>query len=257
MDIMETIPELRTITQKTRQTAIYRMNWFDRNILRRASIYITRLCIPLRIDPNVITGFDFLLVLGSGVCFLFPHPRLWLLGLALFLAYLLVDCVDGEVARYLEYKGTRKPQPLGRGSFLGGCVDAFVWPFVFACMGFGLYQATGSAWSFAAGFVAVIMRSLYMDLGIIVYPILHDYDRLADLRSSTATIGEPWFMGLGRLVFGVQGFIPAVLIVIILDWTLGSQFRLFYLSLFGAGATVGVIARIVSVYKHGVRVQRI
>lgn len=256
---METITELRVISQKTRQTAIYKMNWFDRNVLRRLSIYLTSIGVKLGVEANIITAIDFMFVLASGMCFLSPFPIWWLAGLVLFWAYLLVDCVDGEVARYMEYKGTRKPQPLGLGSFLGGCVDAFVWPFIFACMSFGLYRSSGSILPVAFGFSAAVMRMLYMDLGIIPYPILHDYDRLSSIKSSTNTLGEPRLMSMGRLLFGIQGFLPCMLAVILFDLFIipGILARNAYLLVFALAATVGVLLRIVNVAKHGVRIQRI
>jgi len=256
---MESITELRKISQSTRQTAIYKPNWYDRNVQRRFSIYVSRLCMMAGVNPDAITFVDFLFVLASGICFLFPSPAMWLVGFVLFLLYLFVDCMDGEVARYQEYKGTRKPQPLGRGSFMGGCVDALVWPFMFVCMGFGLYQVSGSVIPIACGAASAVMRTLYMDLALIPYPILHDYDKLGEIKSSTETLGEPKIMSMGRMFFGIQGFIPCMLAVIILDWVLGTGelFRTLYLLLFAVGATFGVLMRIVSVWRHGVRIQRI
>ena len=256
---MESIKEMREICQVSRQSAIYQMNWFDYNVLRRISIYLAKFCIKVKWTANSITLVDFLFVLASGVCFISPQPHFWFLGLVLFYLYLQIDCVDGEVARYNEYKGTRAPQPLGKGSFLGGVVDAFVWPYVFACMSFGLFAATGNLLSFAFGFTAVIMRSLYMDLGLIVYPILHDYDKLATVRKSTETLGEAKILSLGRMAFGIQGFLPMLLICILVDWifVLPISFRLMYVALFGFGATVGVLLKVRDTAKHGVRIQRI
>jgi len=264
---METIAELRKICQVGRESAIYRMNWVDRNFSRRLSIYFTKLCLKLGMSANDVTFLDLLFVIGAGMCFMNPNPFYWFGGIVLFLLYLVIDCSDGEVARYNEAKGRRKPQPFGLGALLGGVVDWFTWPYLFACMSFGIYFAMGSLVAFVFGFLAVIMRSLYLDMGLMPYPILHEKGLLAKAvrGNSKVNLGESRLLGLGRIAFGIQGFIPTILAVVLIDcfvptFMFGSlvlNARFVYLAVFGLGASVGVLLKVRDAYKNGVRIQRI
>jgi len=280
---MERIAELRKICQTGRESAIYKMNFFDRNFSRWLSIYFTKLFLKMGMSANDVTFVDLLFVIGAGVCFLNPNPFYWFCGIGLFLLYLVLDCSDGEVARYNEAKGRRKPQPLGLGALLGGVVDWFTWPYLFACMSFGIYFATGNLMIFPFGFLAVIMRSLYLDMGLMPYPILHEKGLLAKAvrGNSKVNLGESKLMGLGRVAFGIQGFIPAILAVALIDYfspadSSCSIFRVdsialdggglyyvlvnarfIYLVVFGLGALVGVLLKIRDAFRYGVRIQRI
>ena len=274
---MESITRMRQICQTTREGPVYKMNWFDRNFLRKVSIYITKLCLKLGLSANQVTLIDFLFVIGAGVFFVQPEPYNWLIGLGLFISYLIVDCSDGEVARYNESKGRRKPQPLGFGALLGGIVDWFTWPYLLACMSFGIYFATGSILAFIPGFMAGIMRTIYLDVGLMNYSYLHEKGLLAKAieNKTQDNLGEAKLLGLGRVTFGIQGFIPMVLLIIILDWIViithgtpmifGSQYnyplvfnaRFIYLIIFGLAATLGVFLKIIDAWKNGVRLQRI
>jgi len=281
---METIKELRSICQITRESPIYQMHWFDRNFLRKLSIYFSKTFIKAGYTANQVTAIDFFFVIVAGLYFVLADAYGWLIGLLCFLLYLIIDCSDGEVARYWLYKKRETGLPFGVGATLGGIVDWFVWSYMFACMSFGIWQATGNVWVFAFGFLAIIMRYLYQDIGLMPYPILHEKGMLNDIVASGGKPRESKLMGLGRLLFGVQGFLPLMLAVIIIDifvpvfgfvpysarfidtsqtvW-LGKfggflvNARFIYLAVFGLGALGGVLVRVRDVYRNGARIQRI
>ncbi len=67
--------------------------------LRRVSIYATRLSIALGIGANTLTGI--MIVVGLGAAAAFAAPAWWpIVGVVGIELYLLLDCSDGEVARW-------------------------------------------------------------------------------------------------------------------------------------------------------------
>ncbi len=263
---MESIKELREICQTTRESEIYQMNWFDKNILRKISIYLTKLCLKLGISANQVTLIDFLMVLAAGAFFTLAGPGYWLIGILFFYLYLQIDCVDGEVARYNRAKGTEKPTPFGVGAILGGIVDWLSWPFFFAGMAFGIFNSIGGVIVFAFGFLAAIARLIYVDISLMPYPVLHEKGILAEAVKEVegVTLGEHKILGYGRALFGVRGFLPAILLVTVLDYfispfSIGSialNARFIYLIVFGMAALAGILVKIRDVFRHGVRIQR-
>ncbi|MFC1915840.1 CDP-alcohol phosphatidyltransferase family protein [Chloroflexota bacterium] len=243
------------------------MNWVDRQVLRRISIYLTKLCLKIGISANQVTLIDFLMVVAAGVFFTFANPAYWLIGIVFFFLYLLIDCVDGEVARYNRAKGNEPPSPFGAGAILGGIVDWVSWPYLLACMAFGIYNTIDSVIVFIFGFLAAILRVIYMDIALMSYPVLHEKGILhkAIREVKGVRLGESKLLSYGRALFGVRGFLPVILLVIILDCFVSPFFigsfmvnvRFIYLVIFGLAASVGVIVRIRDAFRYGARIQRI
>jgi phosphatidylglycerophosphate synthase len=137
-----TIAELRAIAQPP--AVMGRRNaehWAGALYLRRMSIYLTRLLIPTGISANDVTGL--MVVVGIAGAAVLVWPSWWALLLCALLMQLqiLVDCSDGEVARY---RGTTSPAgvyldrighyvteallPIGLGVHLdGGVTDVGGW----------------------------------------------------------------------------------------------------------------------------------
>jgi len=96
-----TIAELRTATQPA---SIFARNsgehWAGRLYVRRASPYLTRWLIPTRLTPNAVTW----LMIGVGVAaaVLLAIPSVWaaLGAVVLIQLQILLDCSDGELARW-------------------------------------------------------------------------------------------------------------------------------------------------------------
>ncbi len=100
------IPEMRQVCQLRRPNAKGKMvwagHWFNSLVTRHISIYFTWLFVRLGISANATT---FLMIPTGllGVAFLVPHI-LWanVLGCVLLLLTVVLDCVDGEVARWTK-----------------------------------------------------------------------------------------------------------------------------------------------------------
>jgi len=147
---MESISRLREICQYTRYDKFNQSDWLDRNIFRKVSIYLTRFFIKLGISPNRLTLLSLLPGTAAGALFAFPQAEYWLVAWSLLFIYEILDCCDGEVARYQ-----------GSVSLIGEHNDsiigiAFIYPFLLACMYFGIYRALENTIAFIFGFALVI-----------------------------------------------------------------------------------------------------
>ena len=105
---METVKELRTMLQQekvaprgwSRPLGYYAFQRFP-------SIYITRLLLPTRITPNQITLLGFIIGL-LGCIFIFQFAWHYkLIGVGLLYLNVLLDKVDGEIARYKKIYSLR------------------------------------------------------------------------------------------------------------------------------------------------------
>jgi phosphatidylglycerophosphate synthase len=104
---MPSIAELRVRTQPD---TIFARNsgehWAGKLYMRRASPYLTRVLIPTRIAPNGVTAF--MIVVGLVAAGVLTLPGWWppVLVVLLIQCQLLLDCSDGELARW---RGTSSP----------------------------------------------------------------------------------------------------------------------------------------------------
>ena len=74
-------------------------HWMGRLYLRKISPYVTRLALRLGFSANSVTGLMIFVGLLGVWCFSLQGP-LAFLGILGVQLYLLLDCVDGEVARF-------------------------------------------------------------------------------------------------------------------------------------------------------------
>jgi len=98
-----TIAELRTVTQPA---GIFARNsgehWAGRLYVRRVSPYVTRLLLRTGVSPNAVTGAMAVVGVGAaGLVSLAGVPAA-LGAAALIQLQILLDCCDGEMARWLD-----------------------------------------------------------------------------------------------------------------------------------------------------------
>lgn len=95
------IAELRAACQPPEVMARYSAeHWAGRLYMRRLSIYVTWLLVRARVPANAITVVMALVGLGGAVAFAGPGLGWAIAGAVLVQVYLLLDCSDGEVARW-------------------------------------------------------------------------------------------------------------------------------------------------------------
>lgn len=73
--------------------------------MRHLSPYVTRLLVPTRVSPDLVTWW--MLLCGVGAALVATVPHVWAAVAAVVLIQLqgLLDCVDGELARWRERTG--------------------------------------------------------------------------------------------------------------------------------------------------------
>lgn len=153
---MESIAELRKICQTTAQRD--RSNVYMRYVSRFLSIFITKLLIPTSATANqvsfamIVTGvLATLLFLGSG-------PVMFLLAALLLQFWYILDCCDGELARYRQFQQSSSIVSDKRNSSLAGAyydiINHYIINFLVPLMiGYGLFLESG--------------RFLFLNLGIL------------------------------------------------------------------------------------------
>jgi hypothetical protein len=140
----EAIPTLTVrATNRLKLTLANRSNdgFFSVLVLRRLSKPMTALSVRLGISPNLITFVS--LLIGFYSAYLFSQQE-YLLGALLFQFSLIIDCSDGEVARY-----TRKFSNFGR--WFDASTDRVKEYIVYASLA---YSAPDSIWPWAIALMA-------------------------------------------------------------------------------------------------------
>lgn len=110
-------------------------------IMRKGSIYITYVLIKTKITANQVTYITISLDFIAG--FFLSFGQYWysiFAGLILLLTYLL-DCVDGEIARYSRYVNQAKDDRAG--VFLENIHHMIEAPVIFIGVTYGIFNATG------------------------------------------------------------------------------------------------------------------
>lgn len=94
------LEELRGVVHPPGKLDSRAEHWAGRLYMRSASLRISRLLLDTRWSPNQITGVMVVAGVVSGVALLVPGPGGAVLSVLFMQLYLLLDCVDGEVARW-------------------------------------------------------------------------------------------------------------------------------------------------------------
>ena len=98
---MPTIAELRAATQPA---SIFARNsgehWAGRRYMRRASPYLTRLLIRTPLTPDAVTWLMILVGLAAAALLTLPGLAPAIGVVVLIQLQLLLDCSDGELARW-------------------------------------------------------------------------------------------------------------------------------------------------------------
>ncbi len=186
MRVTESIAELRRICQQTRENAFYRMPWLERHIQRKASIYITKLFLQIRISANQATTIGLVVGLIGGALLTFPSPVYWFIGIAVLWLFTLIAAADGEVARYNKASSAE-------GAFWNSMSETLICSYAPACAAFGIWQAVGSIWPLVFGLLAVLSFLIWEIANLLPYPILYERGELPQVsRDDDATPPEEY-----------------------------------------------------------------
>lgn len=119
-----------------------------RLLMPRLSVRVTRFTLSYtRLTPNQITIVSLLFGVAAAAGFTALHPALVLAGLLAFHIHVLLDYVDGEVARC---RGETSVQ----GAYFDLMTDRLTFPLLVFCAGVGVFRQSGDPIALIIGFVA-------------------------------------------------------------------------------------------------------
>jgi len=141
--MVESIRELRKICQSKKQPLYMRL------VSMKISIYITKLLLYTKISADYVTMFMILLLIVGSV--LMAFGSLWMLFIGIMIIHftIILDNVNGEVARYNKEDGII-------GTFLEQVYHNLAVPFLFFGLAFGVFSKIGIKSILVFGFLASI-----------------------------------------------------------------------------------------------------
>ncbi len=214
---------------------------FYLRLLRAVSIYVTKLLLYTPITPNQITASNFFLGIFASLFFINGNYYYALVGAILLQLFLLLDCVDGEIARYRKNFSNR-------GYYLDIISSDLVLSLVFVALTFSIYYHYADYRIFIFGFLFIISYLMQVN----VYNIRMDFIGKKCVGSSKSNC--PGLMHkfvfspsqkIGRVfsfLFDPTTIIPLILILAILD-------KLFLIILF-YGTTYPLILILTILYQY-------
>jgi phosphatidylglycerophosphate synthase len=189
---MPSIAELRTRTQPD---SIFLRNsgehWAGKLYMRRFSPHLTRLLIPTRITPNGVTWL--MIVVGLAAAAVLTLPGLWAAVAVVLLIQLqlLLDCSDGELARW---RGVSSPAGIYLDRMAHNLTEAAL-PVALAIRADGGWDSIGG-WTSLGLLTAVLVLLVRVESSLVYVaraeaglPVVED----------TAAVAAPRQAGLARL----------------------------------------------------------
>ena len=117
------------------------------------SVYFTWLFLHTRITPNQVTVLYLILGVLSALACSRYGPGWFALGFVLYRLHVILDVVDGEVARYRKMMSTR-------GAYLDYMTHYVVYPLLMFSIGYAFYQKFGQPAYLVGGFGMAYARLL-------------------------------------------------------------------------------------------------
>src|SRR5581483_4450204 len=125
-----------------------------RIVMPRLSVRVTRWVMAhTRLRPNEITVISLVVGLSAAAAFAATNPWIVLAGFCAYHVHVLLDYVDGEVARC---RGETSVQ----GAYLDLMTDRLTFPLLVFCSGVGVYREIGSPAALIVAFVAAFGLTL-------------------------------------------------------------------------------------------------
>ena len=104
MSAASSTPSIAELRAATQPESIFARNsgehWAGRLYVRRFSPYVTRRLVPTRVTPNAVTWAMIAVGLAAAAVLTLPGPFAAIVAALLMQCQILLDCVDGELARW-------------------------------------------------------------------------------------------------------------------------------------------------------------
>lgn len=184
---MQSLQELKTICQTTAKKDV--SNVYMRYVCRSLSIFVTRALIPTPVTPNQVSFVMIVTGTLAALFFLCPDTLVFFAGTLVLQFWYILDCVDGELARYRDYEKrgqvtrdkTELPITGGYWDYLNHYIVHGLVPLG---MSYGYYARTGSSFWLFAGYIASISQTLLL--------AVHDTKSRAFIGKLTRIGGSHW-----------------------------------------------------------------
>jgi phosphatidylglycerophosphate synthase len=227
-----------------------------RLVMPRLSVRVTRWMLRFpAVAPNHITIASLLVGLGAAAAFASTAPLVVVVGLLAFHLHVLLDYVDGEVARC-------RAQMSVQGAYLDLMTDRLTFPLLLFCAGLGTYRQLGDPNLLIVSFIATF--GLCLDKMVVDswYRANTGGGEVED-RYVAAPERSGWRVWRSRLSLlavmarGLTAFLTYTAVAALLDAhfapplaAIGS-FRALVLWAFAPLMPLGALARFIYVYRRG------
>jgi phosphatidylglycerophosphate synthase len=230
-----------------------------RMLMPRLSVRVTRWVIAhTRLHPNQITVVSLAVGLTSAFAFISTDPWIVVAGLLAYHLHVLLDYVDGEVARV-------RGETSVRGAYLDLVTDRITFPLLVFCAGVGAWRVTGhdTTTLFAA---CLATFGLFLDKEAVdcwYRANSGGRSEIEDRYVAAPASRAGWRLWRGRLSLlavmlrGLTAFLTYTAIAALLDATVGFPFavpgswRALVVWAFAPIMPLGAIARFVLIFSRG------
>lgn len=202
-DIMESIKDLRKICQFSRTTQYYRDPWISRNFYRKISIYLTLLLLKTKASANLVTFCGFIIGMLGISFYLSSKPTFWIIGTFIFFLFMIMDHVDGEIARY-------KKSSSARGRYLDDITGVILRLYILICMTIGVFNVFTNTKILYIGLVAIVSNSIFYISKTIPNQILFESKQFNNINNKVHEEKKNNFLfiikEIGISILGFQNF---------------------------------------------------
>ena len=257
-----TFKNLKRVVRKS-----YEPEPYARYIVRHLSILFTWIFVRTPISANQVTILQEVLGVTGVVLLAFGKINLSLLGVAMLQLGYILDCSDGEVARWKNQKSIN-------GVFLDLVGHLIIIPGYMFGLGFGVWMQTGRIEAIIAGFLAAlfglrlerhtllsIVDSLVTEADNPQYDFKHLKEKIVKL-SDSSDMGSAGSIGRRSLIqvfFRYPDSMNVITVVIILDFLIDTYktggisypISYFLILIYGSVLFFGRLWQIRKVFKRG------
>ena len=141
---MDKPPDMNGFRKICQNVLTEKDDWYERLIVRKVSIYISRVLVIIGVSANMVTALSFVLGVIGIILIGFKPAWIVLAGCLVMQGWYLFDKCDGEVARYWRYKignkvADSKLESGLSGVFLDYVLHYIIHSMVFISVSFGLF----------------------------------------------------------------------------------------------------------------------
>jgi len=226
-----------------------------RILMPRLSVRVTRWVVAhTRIAPNQITLVSLAVGLSAVAAFASTNPFVVLAGLLAYHVHVLLDYVDGEVARC---RGETSVQ----GAYFDLITDRITFPLLVFCSGLGVFRQLGDPTALIVAFVATF--GLFLDKEVVDcwYRANTGAPEIEDRYVAAPAVRSAWRVWRSRIalltvmVRGLTAFLTYTVVAAFLDAAgvgigIGSM-RGLVLAAFAILLPLGALLRFLYVFRHG------